>query len=772
MPHSEDFSALQAGQGDVEAHFDAAWYASRYPDVSGSGLSPLEHYTTIGRRLGREANSKRDLSGAIGTYGLSHAAHGKIADGPPVKVSVLCLTYNHEAYIEETIAGFLKQDVNFSVEFLIADDCSNDRTPSIVAAAAARDNRIRPIYRNSNLGPGRNFAELAACARGEYVALCEGDDYWTDPSKLRLQVEFLDENRDHSICFHPVLVLHQNSPEKNYVFPAREDGPSLPQLVRANAIQTNSVMYRWRFPGGFPADYDPEVIPQDWHLHLLHAEVGKIGFIPEVMAVYRRHEQGMWATSHPHRRIEHRRKYGNGELAFFHDLARRFGGFYSRFYRSTGESVFHELAEEMLERGQYDAMYELCRRHPDFLPGAISKMGFDPNRLSFDSSPDFEASLRAQTKISVIVLTYNQASTIERCIRSILMQNGSFDLEIIVGDDASLDDTASIVERLVSCSNNICLLRSQANLGMLSNMKRCVEACTGNYIAFCEGDDYWLSTWKLWKQLRYLRTQKVGMCFNWVLLEYPETGVFLPHVEQSRISGSRVSFSDLASTPLTANFSCCFYSADAVRSVPVSFYEVDWAADWLFNLYVTSRMPAAFCRELLSVYCVHENGQWSGLTQREQERRKQEAREYFQLAFGRGSGVDGSGVRFRIKFLPSPRRDRDFKAKLEFPTDGSTAFLENGCFSLRGWVVNVLGKHCEIVVRTGDKVAQFSLNKDRPDVTVALANMGETWHRPDKCGFVEYVEYFGRPCRYHLGIRVEGRVEWWAEIEGELADVC
>ncbi|MCZ2982502.1 glycosyltransferase, partial [Acinetobacter baumannii] len=98
----------------------------------------------------------------------------------------------------------------FPFELLVGDDRSSDGTAEIIADYAARHPNLVAVLRSENLGPNRNFSDLTARARGEYVAICEGDDYWTDSSKLQRQVDFLRANPEFTHCFHPVRVLYED----------------------------------------------------------------------------------------------------------------------------------------------------------------------------------------------------------------------------------------------------------------------------------------------------------------------------------------------------------------------------------------------------------------------------------------------------------------------------------------------------------------------------------------------------------------------------------
>lgn len=230
------------------------------------------------------------------------------ADQP--KVSIVATTHNQEAYVRETFDGFVSQQTDFPLEIIVADDASTDSTREIIQEYTDRyPDLFRPILRPENLGLNANLRDALSAARGEYIALCEGDDYWTDPLKLSKQVAVLDDHPETAVCFHPVRVIWTgvgHSDETFAVLFARKmeetffpkfppalwaGNRSLEVLISRNFIQTNSVMYR-RLPryDDIPAD----VMPLDWYLHVRHAVHGDIAMLPETMAVYRRHPHGMW----------------------------------------------------------------------------------------------------------------------------------------------------------------------------------------------------------------------------------------------------------------------------------------------------------------------------------------------------------------------------------------------------------------------------------------------------------------------------------------------
>ena len=210
------------------------------------------------------------------------------------KLSVVTTTHNQEAYVRDAFDSFLAQQVDFPMEIIVADDASTDSTRAIIQEYVDRyPHLFRPILRPKNLGLNRNLVDALSRARGTYIALCEGDDYWIDPLKLSRQVAYLHRHPGTAVCFHPVRTIWEDGRVEEEDFPPLvwRDDLSLDTLIRRNFIQTNSVVYR-RLPHyrGIPAD----VMPLDHYLMVRHAFSGDIAMLPQTMAVYRRHSQGMW----------------------------------------------------------------------------------------------------------------------------------------------------------------------------------------------------------------------------------------------------------------------------------------------------------------------------------------------------------------------------------------------------------------------------------------------------------------------------------------------
>jgi len=193
------------------------------------------------------------------------------------------------------------QKTDFPFEVLIHDDASTDGTEEIIREYAEKyPNIFKPLYETKNqyskgvsVTKTYNFPRV----KGEYVAFCEGDDYWTDEYKLQKQVDFLDANPDYTICFHPVKRIFETGIKENDIIPGEKiirKGFTFKNLLQYNFIQTNSVMYRWGAVEDITKNFPSNILPGDWYLHLMFAQKGKIKFINEIMSVYRVNAQGVW----------------------------------------------------------------------------------------------------------------------------------------------------------------------------------------------------------------------------------------------------------------------------------------------------------------------------------------------------------------------------------------------------------------------------------------------------------------------------------------------
>lgn len=317
------------------------------------------------------------------------------------KVSVCCWTYNQEKYIRDALDGIFMQKVNFPMEVIIHDDASTDSTADIVREYEAKyPDMVRAIYQTENQFGKVPFTEkfIFPAVRGEYVAICEGDDYWIDENKLQKQVDFLDANPDFSVCFHSTKVTHEDETIPDYYFPAPKarfdrDVLTIYNLLCWNFIQTNSVMYRWRFNENFgPLDMGAAgVMPRDWYWHLLHAQMGKIKYLDEVMGVYRRNPNGIWSGSVENIHLN----WGTSEINFYLSLEKYFPEYNILFghkYTCKQALLYFKI---YLKHQKFAEMQQILRVCPDCLDVVTAEpiKGNDKNYL-LENPNELENALR------------------------------------------------------------------------------------------------------------------------------------------------------------------------------------------------------------------------------------------------------------------------------------------------------------------------------------------------------------------------------------------
>ena len=207
-----------------------------------------------------------------------------------LKVSVIMITYGQEKYISDAINGVLSQKCNFEVELILANDCSPDNTDTEINKILNNNpnaNWVKYTRHSVNKGMQNNFIWASEQCTGKYIAMCEGDDYWTDPLKLQKQVDFLETNSDYVLCFHKVNILKPNGRIVPDFVTKLPNDYQLKEVFfkKGNYIHTVSVMYR-NFLIDFPElyRYTPE---GDFLLYLMLTKFGKLGYLEDVMAVYR-----------------------------------------------------------------------------------------------------------------------------------------------------------------------------------------------------------------------------------------------------------------------------------------------------------------------------------------------------------------------------------------------------------------------------------------------------------------------------------------------------
>lgn len=217
-----------------------------------------------------------------------------------ILVSICCTTFNHEKFISHALDGFLMQKTNFTIEILINDDCSEDGTVDILKDYNNRFSGLFDITFQSENQYSKGIKPFSQMvfpkAKGKYIALCEGDDYWTDPNKLQKQVDFLEKNLDHSMCFHRCIIVDENNNEMDSLtFSHLEDKEYLgDEILEKWSVPTASVVFR--------AEFLKQILQRaktkgylygDTPMFLTLIDQGKARCFGDIMSAYRIHEGGI-----------------------------------------------------------------------------------------------------------------------------------------------------------------------------------------------------------------------------------------------------------------------------------------------------------------------------------------------------------------------------------------------------------------------------------------------------------------------------------------------
>jgi glycosyltransferase involved in cell wall biosynthesis len=213
-----------------------------------------------------------------------------------MKVSVSMVTFNHEPYIGPAIESVLAQDFDHDLELIIGEDCSSDRTREIAQEYAAKHpDRVRLLPSVRRLGVMPNWLRILAECRGEYLAILDGDDAWTNPRKLRLQLDQLEGAPELQLSLHVCREVYADG-RQDHLSPDRHlrSRYSLSDVVRGPIANSSSLLCRRRVIDELPGCF-VEVPVGDWALQILSTLHGDIGFIDAEMSLHRNHGGGTFA---------------------------------------------------------------------------------------------------------------------------------------------------------------------------------------------------------------------------------------------------------------------------------------------------------------------------------------------------------------------------------------------------------------------------------------------------------------------------------------------
>lgn len=284
-------------------------------------------------------------------------------DDAQVVVSIQCLAYNHEKYIRQCLDGFIRQKTDFRFEAIVHDDASTDGTARIIKEYADKyPDIIKPIFETENQYSKRDGGLqriMDHATRGKYVAICEGDDYWTDPYKLQKQVDYMEMNTEYAMCFTGAKVIAEIDNGHADLFRDLETREySGDEIISGWIVPTCTVLYK----KDVMIPIDKRFIVGDNVIFLSCAKFGKIHCISEQTAVYRQNAGG-WTATHTGCQVLY--KWLNHYMALFE--------YFPEFKKPIKDQIMKTYARLFFNR----------ILHHDIIGIKFLIQGFDFGRLKF-----------------------------------------------------------------------------------------------------------------------------------------------------------------------------------------------------------------------------------------------------------------------------------------------------------------------------------------------------------------------------------------------------
>jgi glycosyltransferase involved in cell wall biosynthesis len=279
------------------------------------------------------------------------------------KVSVLIITYNQKKFIRKAIDSALAQQTTFPIEILVGDDFSSDGTREIIQEYERQyPDKVIGVLHPRNLGKngGINFLETLKRAKGEYYALMDGDDYWTDPLKLQKQADLLDAHPEYSMVFHNALITYEDG-SPSHVLNGQDMKPfyTVEDLIGDKEIwfmATSSTLYRNTIKE-YPAWFS-ESVSGDIPRLILKAKKGPIGYLPDVMSVYRKNRNGTSNTDHEDDAV-----FLNNRIAMYSNINRELDYQYDRLLKKNMARYYRMMLASKQYRDSYLAKLRLAIRY-------------------------------------------------------------------------------------------------------------------------------------------------------------------------------------------------------------------------------------------------------------------------------------------------------------------------------------------------------------------------------------------------------------------------
>lgn len=242
-------------------------------------------------------------------------------------VSICTITYNHAPYIKEALESFLMQETSFPFEIVIDDDCSTDENAKIIQTYIDKYPHIfNANLRKKNVGISINGLGNKERARGKYIALCEGDDYWTDKNKLQLQIDILEQNQEIDMCFHKATKIDMRNQKesqmgiyldcdgiisvKDILLKTKGQIPTASLIFKKHIVQELETFFatKSRYTVG------------DIFIQFFGAKRGGAYYINQAMSVYRHYASGSWSSKQQNHNTEQKIINSNSRIKAYEEL--------------------------------------------------------------------------------------------------------------------------------------------------------------------------------------------------------------------------------------------------------------------------------------------------------------------------------------------------------------------------------------------------------------------------------------------------------------------
>lgn len=294
-----------------------------------------------------------------------------------ITVTICCLTYNHEKFVKQCLDGFIMQKTNFHFEVLVHDDASTDKTQDIIREYEANyPNIIKPIFQKVNQYSKGNRAILAKfCypqAKGKYIAICEGDDYWIDPYKIQKQVDFLENHPEYAMVYTYSKVYDQSKCKiEDYLI--GHEFKDFNDLLITNRIPTLTTCIRSNAIIRYVNEIKPEAqnwLMGDYPMWLWMAYHYKIKFFPEATTMYR-----MLSESASHSQsLEKQENFDLSVIAITTFFINKYKIIPTKQYKEAVNSTYYHYYDIYIHKGSYKkARYYAKNIDLNFVTSRIQK---------------------------------------------------------------------------------------------------------------------------------------------------------------------------------------------------------------------------------------------------------------------------------------------------------------------------------------------------------------------------------------------------------------